>query len=174
MSANKDKEKTVDVPPKGNRNPDPITGAPGSHPVETGVGAALAGAATGFAAGVAAGPVGAVIGAAAGAVAGGYAGKGIGELIDPTTDDTWLRDNFANRPYVKKGESFDTYVPDYQYGGKAESRFQGKVFDEVEADLRSEYEKMPGAKSRTWDQARPAISDAYSRSRQIRNDRTKK
>ena len=40
----KDPEKTVDLPPYGPRNPDPITDAPGSHPIETGVGAVLEGA----------------------------------------------------------------------------------------------------------------------------------
>jgi len=49
--ASKNPEKTVDVPPHGDRNPDPITDAPGSHPVETGVGAAVAGAASGVAVG---------------------------------------------------------------------------------------------------------------------------
>ena len=64
---------------------DPITDAPGAHPIETGIGAAVGGAASGMAVGAVAGPVATAIGAAVGAVAGGYAGKGIGELIDPTT-----------------------------------------------------------------------------------------
>jgi hypothetical protein len=54
MASKKDPEKTVDVPPRGSRNPDPITDQPGSHPVETGVGAAVGGAATGMAVGAAA------------------------------------------------------------------------------------------------------------------------
>src|SRR5690349_9793555 len=105
MAAKKNPEKSADLPPKGRRNPDPITDQPGSHPIETGIGAAVAGAASGLAVGSVAGPVGAAIGAAAGAVAGGLAGKGVGELIDPTTEDNWLRDNFGSRPYVKKGET---------------------------------------------------------------------
>ena len=32
--------KKLDLPPKGNRNPDPITNEAGAHPIETGVGAA--------------------------------------------------------------------------------------------------------------------------------------
>src|SRR6187431_392812 len=73
--------KSVDLPPRGGRNLDPITKAPGAHPVEVGLGAALGGAA----AGVAAGPVGAVLGAVAGGVAGGYGGRAVGEAIDPTS-----------------------------------------------------------------------------------------
>lgn len=81
------KQKTVDVPPKGKRNRDPITGAPGSHPVETGAGAMLGGAAAGLAVGALGGPVGAVIGSTiGGAVVGGLAGKGVGELVDPTRE----------------------------------------------------------------------------------------
>ena len=49
----KNPEKKVDVPPQGDRNPDPLTDAPGSHPIETGIGAAAAGAATADGAGVA-------------------------------------------------------------------------------------------------------------------------
>ena len=68
-------------------NPDPITGAPGSHPVGTGIGAAAGGAAGvagGMAAGAAAGtagagPIGGAVGAAVGAVVGGLAGKGVAE-----------------------------------------------------------------------------------------------
>jgi uncharacterized protein (TIGR02271 family) len=68
-------------------NPDPITGAPGSHPVGTGVGAVAGGLAAGAAAGSVAGPVGTVAGAAVGAVAGGLAGKGVAEAVEPTTHD---------------------------------------------------------------------------------------
>jgi hypothetical protein len=39
MASKKDTEKKVDLATKGNHNPDPITNAPGSHPIETGVGA---------------------------------------------------------------------------------------------------------------------------------------
>src|SRR6187399_1089670 len=70
-------------------NRDPITGAPGSHPVGTGLGAAAGGMAAGAAAGSVAGPAGTVIGAAVGAVAGGLAGKGIAEKIDPTIEEAY-------------------------------------------------------------------------------------
>ena len=61
-------------------NPDPITGAPGAHPVGVGLGAA--------AGTLAAGPVGTVVGAAVGAVAGGLGGKAVAEHFDPTMQGT--------------------------------------------------------------------------------------
>lgn len=167
-------EKTVDVPPRGDRNADPITDAPGSHPVETGIGAAIGGAASGLAVGAVAGPVGAAIGAAAGAIAGGYAGKGIGELIDPTTEDNWLRDNFGSRDYVHQGETFDTYRPAYQYGGHAESHYQGRPFDDIETDLRNDWNASHGGHGMNWDSARGAVRDAYDRTVEIRRQRQHK
>ena len=118
MSAKINPEKKVDLPPAGRRNADPLTNAPGSHPIETGVGAAATGAVSGMAAGAVVGPVGAAVGAAVGAVAGGYGGKAVGEMIDPTTEDSWLRDNFASRPYVQKGDAFEKYQPAYRYGAE--------------------------------------------------------
>ena len=87
-----------------------------------------------------AGPVGTAVGAAVGAVAGGYAGKGIGEMIDPTTEDNWLRENFSGRPYVKQGETFDTYHPAYHYGAEAESRYSDRGFSNIESDLERDWE----------------------------------
>ena len=91
-------------------NPDPITGAPGAHPVGTGLGAA-GGAAAGAAIGSAAGPVGTAVGAVAGAVAGGLAGKGIAEAIDPTVEDAYWRDNYSSRPYAEKNVPYENYRP---------------------------------------------------------------
>ena len=101
---------------EGTPNRDPITGAPGAHPVGTGLGAAAGGMAAGAAAGTVAGPVGTVIGAAVGAVVGGLAGKGIAESIDPTMEEAYWREEYVNRPYVTKGANFDDYGPAYRYG----------------------------------------------------------
>jgi uncharacterized protein (TIGR02271 family) len=157
----KTSEKTVDVPPQGNRNPDPITDAPGSHPIETGIGAALGGAATGAAVGTVAGPVGTAVGAAVGAVAGGLVGKGVGEMIDPTTEDAWLRDNFSSRPYARQGETFETYGPAYTYGREMHQKYEGKGFDDIEGKLRTDWDASTHAATIPWDRAKGAVKDAY-------------
>lgn len=76
-----------DVYRPGSANRDPITGAPGAHPVGTGVGAAAGGVAAGAAIGSVAGPVGTAVGAVGGAIAGGLTGKGVAEAADPTVND---------------------------------------------------------------------------------------
>lgn len=86
------------------------------------VGTVLGGTVSGAAGGMVAGPVGAAAGAVVGAVAGGYAGLEAVKLIDPTTEDDWLRREFRNRPYVTERSKFEDYVPLYQLGAKAESQ----------------------------------------------------
>src|SRR5918996_2317020 len=90
-------------------NQDPITGAPGSHPVGTAIGATGGGAA-GAAIGSVAGPVGTVVGTAIGAVAGGLAGKGAAEAVNPTVEDEYWRTNYASQPYAGTG-TYDEYRP---------------------------------------------------------------
>jgi hypothetical protein len=170
MQAKVSPEKKFDLPPRGERNADPLTNAPGSHPIETGIGAAVAGAATGMALGAVAGPVAAAVGVAAGAVAGGYAGKGIGEMIDPTTEDTWLRDNFESRPYVAKGDKYEDFHPAYRYGALAEAKYGDAGIDLMDKQLQSDWE---ASKENTmpWTKAKGAVKDAYYRTVQIRRER---
>jgi uncharacterized protein (TIGR02271 family) len=118
------------------------------------------------------GPVGALVGAiAGGAVAGGLAGTGVGELIDPTTEDNWLRESFTEKKYVRKGETYDTYAPAYKYGAEAQSRYHGKAFADVETDIRSGWEKAHAASGMAWDRAREAVRDSFDRTMQLREER---
>jgi len=70
-------------------NRDPLTGAPGAHPVGTGLGSA-GGAGAGAAIGALAGPIGAGVGAVIGGIAGGLAGKGAGEAANPTDPESYI------------------------------------------------------------------------------------
>lgn len=143
-------------------NRDPITGAPGSHPVGTGIGAVVGGAAAGAATGTVAGPIGTAIGAAVGAIAGGLAGKRVAEAIDPTAEQAWWRDNYTSRDYVAGG-SFDDYGPAYGYGVDAWSRNPQRPFEEVEGELSKNWEQARENSSLEWERARPAARDAWRR-----------
>lgn len=148
---------------KGSANRDPITGAPGAHPVGTGLGAAAGGMAAGAAAGAVAGPVGAVAGAAVGAVVGGLAGKSIAENIDPTIEEAYWRENYRNRPYISKDYSYDDYGPAYMYGVDNYSRYQGKTFDQVEPDLSRDWQRAKGKSRLAWEDAKHATKDSWQR-----------
>lgn len=155
--------KKAEKPKPADANPDPITGTRGSHPIGTGVGAAVAGAAGTVAGGALAGPAGAIAGAALGAVAGGYAGKGIEESFDPTTEDAYWRDNFHTRPYVPEGTAYETYQPAYRYGWESRGRYEGREFDDVESDLEREWGETSGDARLGWDKASLAVRDAWKR-----------
>ena len=146
------------------KNRDPVTGAPGSHPVGTGVGAVAGAVAAGAAAGtVAAGPVGTVIGAAVGAVAGGLVGKGIAEMIDPTAEDKYWRDNYASRPYIGSDATYDDYGPAYRYGVDAATNYPGRSFDDVDAELGTNWPSTRGTSRLEWDRAKHAARDSWRR-----------
>lgn len=120
--------------PVNDANRDPITGAPGSHPVGTGVGAAV----------------------------GGIAGKGLAEAIDPTSEAAYWRDNYRTRPYASAA-SFDDYGPAYGYGVSAYLKYPGRSFNDVESDLSRNWNSVRGKSSLGWDGARNATRDAWDR-----------
>jgi phage tail tape-measure protein len=163
-------EKKIDLPPRGDRNADPITDAPGSHPIETGIGAAVAGAASGMAAGAVAGPAAAAVGVAIGAVVGAYAGKGVGELIDPTTDDNWLRDHFKSRPYAEEGDIYEDFQKAFRFGALAEAKYGDAGIHLMDEQLASEWEASKDS-AMPWSKAKGAVQDAYDRTVQIRKER---
>ncbi len=145
-------------------NRDPINGAPGSHPVGTGIGAALGGAAAGAATSTVAGPVGTVVRAAVGAIVGGLAGKGVAESIDPTREDAYWRENYKARPYAGDA-TYDDFGPAYAYGVTSYRTHtgHGHSFDEIEPDLARDWDKVRGKSSLTWDRAKNATRDAWDR-----------
>ncbi|HWB13863.1 MAG TPA: glycine zipper domain-containing protein [Pirellulales bacterium] len=141
-------------------NPDPLTGEPGAHPVGVGLGAA-GGGITGAAIGAAAGPVGAAVGALAGAVIGGMAGKDIAESYDPTTEDTYWREHFRTRPYVKPEDSYERFRPAYRYGWESRLEHTAHTFEEVEPELQRRW--TTAVPDLAWEEARFATRDAWER-----------
>ena len=147
-------------------NPDPVTRAPGAHPLGTASGAAGFGAAATAIGGVVAGPLGALVGAAVGAIAGGLIGKGAAELVNPTVEDEHWRRRFAGRPYVAPGEPYERYRAAYCYGGVAARRDPCGRWRDVEAELAAGWPAVAaagGVPDLPWATARLAARDAWDR-----------
>ena len=111
-------------------NRDPLSDAPGAHPVGTGIGAA-GGAVTGAAFGAMGGPIGAAVGGVAGAVVGGLAGKGAAEAVNPTVEDAYWRDAYQSEPYYVAGRSYEEYRPAYELGWNAAAARRDADFDAI-------------------------------------------
>src|SRR5690606_24982913 len=146
-------------------NRDPITGAPGSHPVGVGVGG-TGGAVAGAAVGSLLGPIGTLIGGAVGALAGAAAGKGVAERLDPTGEAEYWRVEYANRPYTDQSFDYDSdYAPAYRYGLTVREQYGSRVWDDtLEAQARLGWESAKDSSRLSWDQAREAVRDAFDRS----------
>ena len=95
----------------------------------------------------------------------GRAGKGVGDAIDPSSEEAYWRDNYKGRPYAKDATSCDNYGPAYGYGVSSHAKYPGRSFDDVEADLSRDWNGARGASSLQWDQARNATRDAWERIR---------
>jgi hypothetical protein len=144
------------------KNPDPLTGEPGAHPVGTGLGAASGGVA-GAVVGAVAGPIGMAVGAAVGAIAGGLSGKSAAEAVNPSTEEVFWREQYRLEPYYVATRTYDDYAPAYRIGYGAYSRYSGKRFDEIELDLEREYLAARGVSTLGWSEARAATRAAWNR-----------
>jgi hypothetical protein len=165
MSTHSSKTRIPAHPESKDANRDPITGAPGAHPVGSGLGAtggAAGGAAIGGAVG---GPIGAGVGAVVGGVAGGLAGKGVAEAVNPTAEDAYWRDHYTASSTYERGRPFSDYQAAYRTGYMGYSRYGATAdsWDEVEAELRRDYEQEAGSTALGWDKAKLSAREAWNR-----------
>ena len=144
------------------RNEDPLSGAPGAHPVGTGVGAASGGMA-GAAVGIPAGPVGMAIGGAIGAVVGGLVGKGVAEAVDPTLEDAYWRENYRNENYVEPDMTYDDYGPAYRAGYETYSSGKYKDYGSAESDIAGMWDARKDKSRLSWEKAKHASRAAWDR-----------
>ena len=143
------------------RNEDPITGEPGSHPVGVGVGTA-GGVATGAAVGAAGGPVGAVVGAVVGGVAGAAAGKSVAENVNPTVERDYWSENHAAQDYATREDNFDDYEPAYRMGYEGPGRHR-TTWDKAENKLEAEWNEFKGESKLNWEKAKHATRAGWHR-----------
>jgi uncharacterized protein YcfJ len=145
-------------------NRDPITGAPGSHPVGTGIGAAGAGLA-GAAVGSVVGPIGTLVGGVVGVVVGGLVGSEVGEEVNPTAvEEEYWRVAHVNEPYYNSSFNFDDYRPAYRLGYESRGKSGVQAWDEQQEDiLRSEWQSSHGSSRLTWQDARQAAQAGWTR-----------
>lgn len=145
-------------------NRDPITGTPGSHPVGTTVGAAVAGAAGTIVGAGLAGPVGAVVGASLGAAAGAAVGHNAAESANPTYVEVEpaLQSEFVHRPYAT-GRVYDDYREAYMFGVNERHHWTGPAVwdDQTEATLAARWAQTDTRRNLSWDEARDAVRDAW-------------
>jgi hypothetical protein len=83
--------------------------------------------------------------------------------IDPDAEEAYWRENYARRPYVAHGATFNEYRPAYRYGVDAHRRFEGRSFAEMAPELMRDWDRVKGISSLTWENAQHAARDAWQR-----------
>ena len=81
-----------------------------------------------------------------------------------THEEPWWRENFSTRPYAA-GRKYEELRRAYEYAYEAANHHLGRMWKEVEADLRTGWDKFEGKGSgrATWENVRDAVKDAWHR-----------
>ena len=101
------------------------------------------------------------VGGLIGAVVGGLAGRTVAEVINPTNEEAYWRDNYSREPYYESGREFDEYAPAYRLGVTGRTRHDD--WNQAESTMASEWETARGGSSLSWPQAKNASRAAWDR-----------
>jgi hypothetical protein len=88
-----------------------------------------------------------------------------GAMLDWTTEESYWRNNYSSRPYAGTNADFEYWKPAYRYGYDAANRFQGHRWEEVENDLRTEWDSYEhrGTIRAKWEEVKDAVRDSWNR-----------
>ena len=95
-----------------------------------------------------------------------------GALSQTEQQASYWRDQYQNEPYVTKGQKFDEYAPAYRTGYEGRSQYAGQRFDDVENNLKRDYENNRGNSPLGWDKAKQACRAAWDRADQFVSPQT--
>lgn len=82
-------------------------------------------------------------------------------------DSTYWQQQYQSEPYYNQARNFGDYEPAYRLGTESRSRYAGQRFEDVEGDLRGEYEASRGSSKLGWDEAREATRAAWNHQEQM-------
>jgi uncharacterized protein (TIGR02271 family) len=80
-------------------------------------------------------------------------------------DDSYYRNHWTSN-YGTTGGSYDDYAPAYSYGTqmRSDKRYQGRQWDDVESDLRTDWEGRYGSASgSTWEKMKAAVRHGWDK-----------
>ena len=93
--------------------------------------------------------------------------------VDWGTEDAYWQSAYPGRPYARADRGFDYYRSAYRYGSESAVRHHGRDWNDVETDLRRDWDSYRGESSSVWEDVKDAVRDAWDRVRgQSNDDRT--
>jgi hypothetical protein len=83
--------------------------------------------------------------------------------INPDTEDAYWQSQYQNENYYEAGSKYDDYRSAYRTGYEGYGRYGDRKFDEVENDLRNDWERAKGNTQMAGDKAKHAVKAAWHR-----------
>jgi uncharacterized protein (TIGR02271 family) len=86
------------------------------------------------------------------------------ESLGAQDDDTYFRNDWKTN-YSSLGGTYDDYAPAYSYGSKmrSDTRYQNRQWDDVESDLRSDWESTNKGGASTWEKMKAAVRRGWDK-----------
>jgi hypothetical protein len=82
--------------------------------------------------------------------------------INPTAEEAYWRESFRSEPYYRAEFSYEDYGPAYRVGYTGPVRRHGE-FDELEGQLKDDFQRVRGRSRLRWEEAREATRAAWRR-----------
>jgi len=89
-----------------------------------------------------------------------------------STEDKYWSTEYPSRPYYSKTVTYKNLEPAYRYGAESSTKYNGRPFEEVEKTLQTEWTNSRGDSTVTWEQARGAVKDSYTRTKEANGKTT--
>lgn len=88
---------------------------------------------------------------------------GAGAVTAGVDDDSYYRSHWTST-YGTSGTSYDDYAPAYSYGREMRDTYRGRQWNEVESDMRTQWEtRHPSGGASTWEKFKAAIRHGWDR-----------
>jgi len=93
----------------------------------------------------------------------GVSGQSATAVVNEEAEATYWSQNYSKRGYIDADRPYGDYEPAYRHGWESRARLGNQPFRSIEADLERGWDKVMGASTLAWTQARSAVSDAWHR-----------
>jgi hypothetical protein len=85
------------------------------------------------------------------------------QSIDLGAERAYWQNRYQKEPYVEAGSSYNDYDAAYRTGYEGYNKYQGRPFESVERDLKSDWEQAKGDTRLAWEKVKQATRAAWDR-----------
>lgn len=83
--------------------------------------------------------------------------------LDTQAEADYWRGRYDKESYYEAGAGYDEYEGAYRTGYEGRGKYAGRKYDEVEHDLRQDWDTTKGKSRLAWEKAKHAVRAAWDR-----------